>query len=497
MDRNDKKEFLANFSKSYEQMIAANESSYDFIYGSTLYRRHVTRKYTPEEIDRIIEDGSLADRIALSRTYFKRGGFYQRILLHYATLLKYTGLLIPNPSFGHTLSESYVERKYHNAINFVDKAQLPELFTKMAIAALRDGCYYGIIQRVGKESVSLIDLPVYYCQTRFKDLHGNDLVEFDVSYFDTIVDKDQRQQALEVYPPEVTAQYKKYKLGKATKWVFIPADIGVCLPFLDGTLTFLNIIPAAIEYDQARDINKERDLEEIRKVLVQKIPHLQDGSLLFEPDEAEVMHQGTVKMMKGNPNISVLTTYADVDAVISKTANDNSLNSVDKALTNIYSESGSSPQLFGTESNLSLETSINNDMALMMTFARKLEKLMTFIINDNFGNSNISFKYTILPITFYNEHKYVDEALKMANSGYSFILPALAMGLSQKELGNIKDLENDVLGLKEKLIPLSTAYTESSSGNGPGRPELPAQEKSAKTIANEKSLDGGGSSTNG
>jgi hypothetical protein len=83
----------------------------------------------------------------------------------------------------------------------------------------------------------------------------------------------------------------------------------------------------------------------------------------------------------------------------------------------------------------------------------------------------------------------------MANSGYSFILPALAMGLSQKELGNIKDLENDVLGLKEKLVPLSTAYTE--SGNSPGRPELPAEQKSAKTIANEKSLDGGGSSTNG
>jgi hypothetical protein len=85
--------------------------------------------------------------------------------------------------------------------------------------------------------------------------------------------------------------------------------------------------------------------------------------------------------------------------------------------------------------------------------------------------------------------------LKQANSGYSFILPALAMGLSQRELGNIKDLENDVLNLKEKLIPLSTSYTE--SGAGPGRPELPAQQKSAKTIANEESLDGGGSSTNG
>ena len=494
MDRNDK-EFLANFKNAYSGMVASNDQSYNSTYQSSFYFKHRTKEYTPEEIEKIIESGNLHAQIRLSRTFYNKGGFYQRILLHYATLLKYTNLLIPNPSFGKSLSESYIQKKYFNAINFVDKAQLPNLFTKMAIAALRDGCYYGIILNVGNESISFIDLPVYYCRSRFRDKEGNDLIEFNVTYFDTIVDKEDRKAALQVYPRKVADWYRKYKLGKVKKWVFIPAEIGVCLPFLDGYPAFLNIIPAAIEYDQARDINKERDLEEIRKIIVQKIPHLQDGGLLFEPDEAEVMHKGTVQMMKGNPNVSVLTTYADVDAIVSKTSNDNSTSSIEKSLLNIYSEAGSSPQLFGTESNLSLETSINNDMALMMTFARKLDRLMTFIINDKFGNSNITFKYTILPITFYNEQKYCDTALKMANSGYSFILPALAMGISQKELGNIKDLENDVLGLKEKLIPLSTAYTE--SGNSPGRPELPAQEKSAKTIANEKSLDGGGSNTNG
>lgn len=494
MDRNDK-EFLANFQSSYKGMIATNDNSYNSRYRSSLHTRYRIRKYTPEEIEGIIESGSLISQIQLSRFFFNKGGFYQRILLHYATLMKYTSILIPNPSFGKSLSEPYIQKKYFNAVNFIDKAQLPNLFTKMAITALRDGCYYGIIQPSDNESVALIDLPVCYCQTRFKDKLGNDLIEFDVTYFDTIIDKDDRKAALQVYPKKVADWYRKYKLGKVKKWVFIPAEIGVCLPFLDGRPAFLNIIPAAIEYDQARDINKERDLEEIRKIIVQKIPHLQDGGLLFEPDEAEVMHKGTVQMMRGNPNVSVLTTYADVDAIVSKTSNDNSTSSIEKSLLNIYSEAGSSPQLFGTESNLSLETSINNDMALMMTFTRKLDRLMTFIINDKFGNSNITFKYTILPITFYNEQKYCDTALKMANSGYSFILPALAMGISQKELGNIKDLENDVLGLKEKLIPLSTSYTE--SGNSPGRPELPAQEKSAKTIANEESLDGGGSNTNG
>jgi hypothetical protein len=51
---------------------------------------------------------------------------------------------------------------------------------------------------------------------------------------------------------------------------------------------------------------------------------------LFEPEEAKIIHEGTVKMMKGNKNVSVLTTYADVDAVVSKTTNDNANNVLEK-----------------------------------------------------------------------------------------------------------------------------------------------------------------------
>ena len=91
---------------------------------------------------------------------------------------------------------------------------------------------------------------------------------------------------------------------------------------------------------------------------------------------------------------------------------------------------------------------------------------------------------------FENQKEYAETSLKLANSGYSFLLPALAMDISQRELSNVKDLENDVLKLKEKLLPLSTSYTE--TGNV-GRPEKDAQDKSEKTIANEKSLDRGGS----
>ena len=47
-------------------------------------------------------------------------------------------------------------------------------------------------------------------------------------------------------------------------------------------------------------MEKKKDANEIKKILIQKIPHLADGTLLFEPVEAEEMHRGSVQMMKKN-----------------------------------------------------------------------------------------------------------------------------------------------------------------------------------------------------
>lgn len=336
-----------------------------------------------------------------------------------------------------------------------------------------------------------MDLPTKYCRSYYIDSDGNDVLEFNVSYFDSITDEVIRENTLSVYPEEITNWYRRWKKSKvATYWCPVPAELAIYLPLIDGIPTFLDLIPAVLDYEESKAINKARDLNEIRKIIVQKIPHLADGGLLFEPDEAEYIHKGTVQMLKDDANVSVLTTYADVDAIVAHSNNDNALNSVDKALKNIYAESGSSSQLFGTDSNLSLETSINNDMALMMTFVKRVDALITRIINAKFGKSEVSFIYQTLPISYYNESKYIENSMKLANSGYSFIVPSLAIGISQGELLNLKDLENDVLKLGDKLIPLSTSYTQ--SGNSPGRPALSPEEKSEKTVANEISLDNGG-----
>ena len=57
---------------------------------------------------------------------------------------------------------------------------------------------------------------------------------------------------------------------------------------------------------------------------------------------------------------------------------------------------------------------------------------------------------------------------------------------------HFKDLENDALDLMKKLQPLASAYTQSTGKVG--RPELPLDQQSEKTIQNEQSLDNNGGS---
>ena len=478
------------FRSAHEKMIAKANTSWTRHYWGESTARY--KDYTVEEVEKIINSASLTEQQNLSRTYFYKDGFYKRIILHYATLLTYSGLLIPNPAIGKKLSTPHISKRYYSALEYVDKMNLAEIMTRMSIRVLIDGTYYGVIQTLTKDRFTLFDLPTQYCRSCYMDTNGEEVVEFNVAYFDSIFDADIRKETLSAYPKVISDYYRAYKNGKTKKtkdvnWMKIPSDIGVCFTIFGNSPFFLDVIPAVIRYDKAIDRQEEAELEEIKKIIVQKIPHLTDGTLLFEPDEAEVIHNGTVGMMKGNKNVSVLTTYADVDSIVSKTTADNEASSLEKMLQNVYATGGVSSQIFAPLGVQAIMLSIINDTSLMMILANKYARFVGKVINYLFGNSNISFKYTILPLTLFNRSDFITDSLKLAQSGYSYLVPAVAAGLSQREIVNIKDLENDVLELRDKFIPLSTSYTES---NGKvGAPEKKLEEKSEKTIQNEDAID--------
>lgn len=490
---------LTSYQRIKENLIAKNEDAWNE--HRLGYHRDLKnlKNYTLDEVDKIINSNNLEEQKKLSRNYFLKDGFYRRIILHYATLLTYSGLLIPNPKYGKQLSTPHIEKRYYSAMDYIDNNFTSDLFVSWSTQILTDGAFYGILIKVDKNDFSLLSLPNCYCRTRFKDMAGRDIVEFDVKYFNSIQDEEDRKKALLVYPKFVSKHYQAYKKGLTnSSWIKIPTEIGVCFYITeDERPLFLNVIPATIQYDSAVDTERERDLEEIRKIIVQKVPHLNDGTLLFEPDEAAEMHTGAVSMMKGNKNVSVLTTYTDVDAIVSKTGADTASNSITVMKQNIYSEAGASAEIFSPSGVQAVGNSISNDTALMMIIANKFSNFITNVLNNIFGNGNITFRYKFLPVNYYQRSDYITDSLKMAQSGYSWLIPNAAMGMSQKELIDIKELENEVLKLRDVLIPLSSSYTQSGNAQQDdegGAPEKKLEEKAEKTIANEDSINNQGGS---
>ena len=474
-----------------KKLIAINENSYNDYYLQWDRTKPIYR-YSKEEVQNIINSGSVLAQKTLSRNYYDGNGVYKQVIMHYATLLKYIGILIPYPIFSQSLQDKAIAKRVNNATDYIEKMNLPENLTRIAKNVLVDGTYYGIIQTLSKNAFALMDLPFDYCRTRFKDEYNNPILEFNVEYFNTIIDLKARNMALNTYPKIITSHYRRWEKSKTLRpWVLVPNDIGVVFNFYNTRPYFLPIIPSVIQYEQAVENELTREVEEYKKILVQKIPHLNDGTLLFEEVEAQVMHDGAVGMLrKTNPNLAVLTTYGDVEVIQSKTADAAANNALNNMAQNMYSNAGVSGQLFAATGSGTLSDSLDYDTSLMMILGNKFSNFITALINKLYGNSNIRFTYKILPITYHNESKKIEDYLKLASSGYSFLMPALAQGLSQKELVGVKNLENDFLGLLDKLRPLSTSYTQSNKENG--RPELEEQEKTEVTQKKERSQDNTG-----
>mgnify|MGYP003458983617 FL=1 len=113
-----------------------------------------------------------------------------------------------------SLSSPHISKRYEAALTFVEELKTPIFFTNCAMRALRDGCYYGVRVSRGKDSIAIIDLPPDYCITRFKDARGNDLIEFNLAYFDSIADEQNRKAALETFPKDIVKAYRAYHKGK-------------------------------------------------------------------------------------------------------------------------------------------------------------------------------------------------------------------------------------------------------------------------------------------
>ena len=113
---------LTNFKSAFKGMTAASQDAYVKTERKNAKTR--SRAYDRKEIDSIVEGGDPVRQAELSKHYFETNGTYKRIVLHYATFLTYSWVLVPHiKSPRDKISNKKISQAYYNASDFCTSFQ--------------------------------------------------------------------------------------------------------------------------------------------------------------------------------------------------------------------------------------------------------------------------------------------------------------------------------------------------------------------------------------
>lgn len=464
-----------------------------------------------------IRDKDAATMREISDFYFETSGVYKRAVEYLAKLYRYDYYLVPHISRNGETDKKKVLKIFDEALNFIENSSLRKLFSSKALEVIKYGCYYGY-RIESKEKIILQDLPVEYCRSKYF-INGKPTVEFNMKFFDDkFRDSGYRQKILDIFPPDFNKGYRLYKSGQLppeqsgeeNSWYMLDPKYAVKFNLNDSDMPYLiNAIPAIIDLDEAQEIDRKRMLQQLMKILIQKLPLDKNGDLIFDVEEGKDLHRNAVDMLSKTLGVEVLTTFADIDVkdMDTTTSITSKADALSKVERTVYNTMGISKNVFNTEGNTALDKSILDDEASVKDFLFQFQDFANEALEPfNKNKKKCELKLKILETTIYNYKELSKLYKEQVQLGYSKLLPQLALGHSQKEILAELTFENDILELSKIMIPAQSSSQMSSdaldklkksdSNNNQkiieekksGRKELPDDQKSDKTLANREAL---------
>lgn len=255
-----------------------------------------------------------------------------------------------------------------------------------------------------------------------------------------------------------------------------------CIPL------FANTLPSLIDLAEGQEMDRQKTMQQLTKIIVQKLPLDKNFEMVFDMDEATDIHSAAVQMLRKAVGIDVLTTFADIKVEEMATSNSSvRQDDLEKVERTAYNAMGISQNLFNTSGNLALEKSVENDSSFIKTLVQDIGQTFENLTNQFLSDEEYTFEF--LPTTIYNYKEFAKMYKEQVQYGYSRLLPALAMGQTQFSILRTLQFEQN-LKLDELMVPPLSSATMSGKDKesaGQGRPEMADEEKSDKTILNKES----------
>lgn len=423
--------------------------------------------YTKDNITEYLSNPYTYERqLRRAVTYIYGASSHFRRLIQYFTGLSDLSFVVsPYRIDPKTANVRSVNRNYRKVLNAMSAMNVRSQFPKILTVCLREDTFYGTMW-VTNDNITIQQLPSDYCA--ISTIEGNVLnVTFDFSYFDA------HSQYLEYYPAEFQSKYRTYQSNRRQRWQELDPPTSFAVKcnndILDYSLPpFAGILREVYDLEDYKQLKLTKTTLENYAMLVMTLGIDDEGNWQMDLDKAKEFWRNLDSVLP--EEIGSVLSPMPINKISFEKANTGDTNTISEAEQNLFTAAGVSSLLFNNDkaSANALLLSIKADQAITFGIVKSIEDVVNrFIQAQSYGKN---FKVTFLDCSPFNRKEMGDMYLKACQYGLPFIsMYAASQGMSQSEVDCMSFLENDVLNLTERFVPLQSSSTQSaasSDGNG-------------------------------
>lgn len=404
----------------------------------------------------------------MSQYLFNISNYYRRLIQYFAGMSTFSYIVAPyGVDYSKNVNVNKFKKGYYAVTNQLEKMNIPHEFSRALMVAFRDDVYYGYAWETN-DSYTLQQLDADYCKiSSIEDGVYN--FAFNFSYFDS------NKERLPNFPPEFTTMYNAYKSDAKLKWQELPSENSICLKVNEQSYVpvppFVSLFSALADIEDYRAISKDASEVNNYKALCLEIPVDKDGTFLIDYDLCKEFYDMMCNVLPENIG-AFMSPMKVTDWNFEKSGAVSGSDDVEKAESSMWTQAGVNKILFGggdDPSSSTLQLSTVNDQMIVFMMMRQIERWINRKLKS--VSTTIKFKIKILDVTYFNRTEMHDRFMKDGQYGLPVRSAIMATaGYSPSDLENLQYLENTILELDKKEIPLTSSNTQSASDNDPGRP---------------------------
>ena len=348
-----------------------------------------------------------------SKRLYMINPIYQDLINYYADFFIFRYKVIPHKLYSNSkikalkeISEVNYGLMYRQMLEVVDGIGIETTFKNILLDLFITGsAYLTTFLDNDRYCVSTIILPTEYCRPVAQTQYGTQVIEFDLSYFDTIrtgSEKDIVKFIKESFSEEFAKMYEAYKKDTVNnRWQILDPrfSTGILLN-PEGIPSLLYAIGSLQNYELYQDNELERNSNLLKYLVVQTMPHFQQD-LIFTVDEVQDLHRSLRNKIEVDDKARLITTWGEVHVEKISDTDSSDSDVTAKAFRDIFNNAGLNSTLFVSDSVEALKMALKKDKSMLYTFVEQITNFYTIVVNNGWDWKMYQADIEILPISNY------------------------------------------------------------------------------------------------